>query len=137
MGDDSKIAETAIAEVLEARRAAWNAGDLESYRRLLTEDADAVSATGRKSAGREAVVALYTEQKRQPSYRDATVTATQIHAIRLVNPDVALVDATYRMTGVRIPACSGPRPVEGSILFVMVQHGGAWRVASIRALPPS
>ena len=69
--------------------------------------------------------------------RDATITATEIHAVRLVKPDVALVDATYRMTGVRIPADSEARPVAGSILFVMVQQDGAWRIASIRALPPS
>jgi len=137
MADNQKAAEAAIAGVLEARRLAWNAGDLDGYRKLLTEDADVVSATGRKSAGRDALIALSAEQKQQPSYRDATITATQIHAIRLVTPDVALVDATYRMTGVRIPADSEARPVEGLILFVMVEQAGAWRIASIRALPPS
>ncbi|MDO9059746.1 MAG: SgcJ/EcaC family oxidoreductase [Bradyrhizobium sp.] len=137
MAGDAKAAEAAVAWVLEARRAAWNEGDLESYRRLLTSDADLVSATGKKSAGRDALVALSAEQKRQPSYRDAIITATQIDAIRLVTPDVALVDATYRMTGVRIPADSGARAVAGAILFVMVQQNGTWRIASIRALPPS
>ncbi|MDP1883145.1 MAG: SgcJ/EcaC family oxidoreductase [Bradyrhizobium sp.] len=127
----------AIAAVLEARRMAWNAGDLEAYRKLLTEDADVVSATGRKSIGRDALIALSAQQKRQPSYRDATIIATEIHAIRLLRADVALVDATYRMTGVRIPDDSEPRPVDGSILFVMVKQHGAWRIASIRALPPS
>ena len=88
------------------RRAGWRGtpATSESYRKLLTEDADVVSATGRRSAGRDALIALSAEQKRQPSYRDATITATEIHAIRLLKPDVALVDATYRMTGVRIPA---------------------------------
>ena len=127
----------AIAGVLDARRAAWNAGDLESYRQLLTVDADIVSATGRKSVGRDALIALSAEQKREPSYKDATITATEIDAVRLVTPDVALVDATYRMTGVRIPADAEARPVAGSILFVMVNQEGAWRIASIRALPPS
>ncbi|MES2196708.1 MAG: SgcJ/EcaC family oxidoreductase [Pseudomonadota bacterium] len=137
MAEDMKAAEAAIAGVLEARRAAWNAGDLEAYRQLLTRDADVVSATGRKSTGRDAVIALSAEQKQQPSYGDATITATQIDAIRLVTPDVALVDATYRMTGVRIPADAEARTVAGSILFVLLKQDGAWRIASIRALPPS
>ncbi len=137
MTADTKAAEAAIAGVLEARRTAWNAGDLDGYRNLLTEDADVVSATGRKSAGRDALIALSAEQKRQPSYRDAVITATQIQAIRLLTPDVALVDATYRMTGVRIPADSEPRPVAGPIMFVMVMQGDAWWIASIRAWPPS
>ena len=137
MAEGKKATETAIADVLEARRAAWNSGDLKGYRKLLTGDADVVSATGRKSAGRDAIIALSAEQKRQPSYRDANITATEINAIRLVKPDVALVDATYRMTGVRIPDDSEARPVDGSILFVMVKQDGAWQIASIRALPPS
>ena len=137
MAAETKAAEAAIADVLQARRVAWNAGDLEGYRKLLTEDADVVSATGRRSAGRDAVIALSAEQKRLPSYRDASITATEIDAIRLVKPDVALVDATYRMTGVRIPDASEPGPVAGSILFVMVHQDGVWRIASIRALPPS
>ena len=137
MAADTKAAEAAIADVLQARRMTWNSGDLEGYRKLLTEDADVVSATGRKSTGRDALIALSAEQKRQPSYRDATITATEIHAIRLVKPDVALVDATYRMTGVRIPSDTEARPVAGLILFVMVEQAGAWRIASIRALPPS
>ena len=128
---------TAITAVLDARRTAWNAGDLDGYRQLLTEDADIVSATGRKSVGRDALIALSAEQKREPSYKDATITATEIDAVRLVTPDVALVDATYRMTGVRIPADAEAKPVAGSILFVMVNQEGAWRIASIRALPPS
>ena len=137
MAGNQKAAEAAIVEVLEARRSAWNAGDLEGYRQLLTEDADVVSATGRKSAGRDALIALSAEQKQQPSYRDANITATLIDAVRLVTPDVALFDATYRMTGVRIPADAGAKPVAGSILFVMVKQDGGWRIASIRALPPS
>lgn len=136
MAEDDEGAEAAIEAMLEARRMAWNAGDLEAYRKLLTEDADVVSATGRKSIGRDAVIALSAQQKRQPSYRDATITATKVHAIRLLSPNVALVDATYRMTGVRIPEDSEPRPVDGAILFVMVKQHGAWRIASIRALPP-
>ena len=137
MAGDKEGTEAAIAAVLEARRAAWNARDLEGYRKLLTEDADVVSATGRRSAGRDAIIALSAEQKRQPSYRDATITATEIRAVRLVSPDVGLVDATYRMTGVRIPDDSGARAVEGSILFVVAKQDGAWRIASIRASPPS
>lgn len=137
MAADTRVAEAAIAGLLEARRAAWNAGDLDGYRKLLTVDADVVSATGRKSTGRDAVIALSAEQKQQPSYRDAIITATQIHAIRLVTPDVALVDATYHMTGVRIPDGSEAKAVEGAILFVLVQQDGTWRIASIRALPPS
>jgi len=137
MAEDMEATEAAIAAVLEARRAAWNARDLEGYRKLLTEDADVVSATGRRSAGRDAIIALSAEQKQQPSYRDATITATEVRAVRLVSPDVGLVDATYRMTGVRIPDDAEARAVEGSILFVVAKQDGTWRIASIRASPPS
>ena len=117
---------------------AWNAGDLEALSQAADRGCRRRQRDGTGNPpGATRSIALSAEQKQQPSYRDATITATEIHAIRLVTPDVALVDATYRMTGVRIPADSEARAVAGSILFVMVQQDGAWRIASIRALPPS
>nr|MBF0686000.1 nuclear transport factor 2 family protein [Pseudomonas sp.] len=124
-----------IKKVLESRRLAWNDSDSERYARLLTEDCDIVSATGRASHGRQAVIDLYIQQRRLPVYSEAIVTATQIKAIRLLTADVALVDAGYRMTRVHWDNQSAPVDLEGDILFVM-QRDTTWKIASIRAQSP-
>lgn len=48
----SSADERAIAQVIADRQAAWNVGDEQAYARLLTEDADLASSTGRFARGR-------------------------------------------------------------------------------------
>ena len=83
MAEDRKATEAAIADVLQARLMAWNAGDLEGYHKLLTDDADVVSATGRKS-GLGARTRSHRPVRRSKSGNHrtgtATITATEIHA---------------------------------------------------------
>jgi uncharacterized protein (TIGR02246 family) len=124
-----------IRQVLESRRLAWNDSDSQRYAGLLTADCDIVSATGRASQGRQAVIDLYLQQRQLKVYSEAIVTATLVRAIRLITADVALVDATYRMTGVHWDNQRAPVELEGDILFVM-QRETTWKIASIRAQSP-
>jgi|GEM_PF-2839039 len=129
-------ASESIKKVLEARRLAWNASDSERYAELLTADCDIVSATGRSSHGRQAVIDLYLQQRQLRVYSQAIVTATLVKAIRLITAHVALVDATYRMTDVQWGGQNVPVELEGNILFVM-QRETTWKIASIRAQTPT
>ncbi len=124
-----------IEHVLQERRLAWNAADTVRYAALLTADCDIVSATGRASKGRQAVIDLYVDQRRLPVYAQAEVTATLIDSIRPLGEDVALVDARYHMTGVHWNSDETPFELEGKMLFVM-QRQGQWKIASIRAQSP-
>lgn len=128
-------ASESIKKVLESRRLAWNDSDSQRYAELLTADCDIVSATGRASYGRQAVIDLYLQQRQLQVYSEAIVTATLIKTIRLITADVALVDASYRMTGVHWDNQSVAVELEGNILFVM-QRETAWKIASIRAQSP-
>lgn len=114
---------------------AWNDADTARYAKLLTSDCDIVSATGRVSQGRQAVIDLYVDQRRVPIYAQAKVTATLIDKIRLLGEHVALVDARYRMTGVHWNSDETPFELEGKMLFVM-QRQEQWKIASIRAQSP-
>lgn len=128
--------EQAIRELLERRRVVWNSRDPVAYRELLTDDVEIVSATGRASRGIHEAIRLYLEQKQQPSYRDAVITATVVHGVRMQTPTTAEADATYRMTGVCIPPDTPPRNVEGRIVFSVRKESGDWKVAALRAKPP-
>ena len=81
-------------------------------------------------------MALYVEQKQQPSYRDALITAKEVHGVALLNDTEAQVSATYKMTGVCIPPDTPPRDVEGNIVFSVRKEGDAWKIAGLRAEPP-
>ena len=133
--DGNAQLEQEITQVLEARRLAWNDADTQWYASLLTPDCDIVSATGRASQGRQAVIDLYVAQRGLPVYSQAVVTATLVDNIRLLGSDVALVDARYRMTDVRWNGDDAAFELEGKMLFVM-QRQDAWKIASIRAQAP-
>ena len=125
--------ERAIREVVRARESAWNSDNAARYRDLMTEDVDNVSATGRIATGRDAVIALYTKQ-RQDVYKGA-ITTTPIESIRFIRADVALVNANFRLTGLRATDGTQVGERKGRLLFLFVKDQGHWRITAIRGMP--
>jgi len=99
----------------------------------MTEDVDNVSARGRIATGRDAVIALYSEQRRGV-YKGA-ITATPIESIRFIRADVALVNANFRLRGLR--AADGAQMGErrGRLLLLFVKDHGHWLITAIRGMP--
>lgn len=123
-----KAQEKEIAALVALREAAWNAGDLAAYGTLLTEDADIVSATGRAARGRDALLALYAEQR--AGALAGARTRTRVAAVRFLAPEVALADVDYEMRGGKVDAIR-----RGTMAFVLRKVGGQWRIAAIRSIP--
>ena len=126
----------AIRDLLERRRVVWNSRDPDAYRALLTDDIEMVSATGRTSRGIDEALRLYVEQKQQPSYARALITATIVRNVRLLSATTAKADATYKMTGVCIPAATPPRAIEGDIVFTLRKDSEDWKIAALHATAP-
>jgi uncharacterized protein (TIGR02246 family) len=120
--------EQAIAALVAAREAAWNAGDTGAYAQLLTEDADIVSATGRPARGREALLKLYAEQ--HANAFAGVRTRTAVTHLRMLGKDVALADVSYELEGGNVDAIR-----RGSMAFVLRKDAGRWRIAAIRSIP--
>lgn len=120
--------EVAIKELVAAREKAWNAGDVDGYRALLTEDADIVSATGRAARGRDAFLKLYAEQ--HAGALAGAVTHTKVTHVRMLSDDVALADVTYEMTGGKAAAIR-----RGLMAFILRRENGRWRISAIRSIP--
>lgn len=120
--------EAAIKQLVAARERAWNAGDVEGYRALLTEDADIVSATGRAARGRDEFLRLYAEQ--HAGALAGAVTHTKVTHVRMLSDDVALADVEYRMTGGKVAAIR-----HGLMAFILRRDNGRWRISAIRSIP--
>jgi uncharacterized protein (TIGR02246 family) len=120
--------EHAIAQVIADRQSAWNSGDEQAYARLLTEDADLASSTGRFAKGRNNVIQLYREQRRG-AFQGAT-TLMRVVQTRLIRPDVALVDAERELAGLQTSAAAS----QSRTTFVLVkQTDGRWLITAQRA----
>ena len=125
--------EQAIQATIEQRRVAWNTDDANTYARLLAEDADILSATGRSASGRDEVIRLYIEQ-RAGAYRGASITSNVVTRIKFVRPDVAIADAVADLVGVRGPDGNALAPIKGQVVFVLVKQGEHWVISSIRGV---
>jgi uncharacterized protein (TIGR02246 family) len=123
--------EAAIRLLIHQRETAWNGGDVEAYRRLLTADADTLSGTGRTADGRDAILALYTEQ-RTGAYKGAT-TATPVESIRFLRSDVAVVNTRSRVTGLRGPDGVALPVREGRQTLIVTKDQGRWQIAAFRS----
>jgi uncharacterized protein (TIGR02246 family) len=120
--------EPAIAALVAAREAAWNAGDTAAYAQLLTEDADILSATGRPARGREALLKLFAEQ--HANVFAGVRTHTRVTHLRMLAKDVALADVSYELEGGKVDAFR-----RGVMAFVVRKDASGWRIAAIRSIP--
>lgn len=125
--------EEAIQLLIEQRRVAWNAEDVDAYARLLAEDADILSSTGRSASGREEVIRLYVDQ-RSGAYRGASITSTVVTRVKFVRSDVAVADAEAELAGLRGREGNALAPIKGQVVFVLVKEGGRWLISSIRGV---
>jgi uncharacterized protein (TIGR02246 family) len=120
--------EHAIAALVAAREAAWNAGDTAAYAQLLTEDADILSATGRPARGRAALLKLFAEQ--HANVFAGVCTHTRVTHLRMIARDVALADVSYELDGGKVDAIR-----RGVMALVLRKDASRWRIAAIRSIP--
>ncbi len=120
--------ERAVAQVIADRQVAWNAGDAEAYRRLLTPDADLSSSSGQIARGRDAVIELYLKQ-RAGVFAGAT-TSMKVVQTRFIKPDVAVVDVDRELTNLK----AGPAAPTARTTFVLLKRAdGRWLITAQRA----
>jgi uncharacterized protein (TIGR02246 family) len=125
--------ELGIRNLIQQRQESWNSGDVNAYGRLLTEDADLFSATGRLAEGRRAILDLYVAQ-RAGAYKGAQ-TATPIESIRSVSKDVAIVNSRFQLSGLRATDGSLLGTRRGLLTIVVVKRKGRWFITCMRGIP--
>jgi uncharacterized protein (TIGR02246 family) len=121
---------TAIRERLQTYVEVFNKHDAKALGEFWADDAVAVSA-GERTTGREALVGEFT----QLFQSSPTVRLTgQVQGIRLVRPDVAMVDGQTTLVS------GDEEPAESSYSAVLVNNNGQWLISSSQeqnAVPPA
>jgi uncharacterized protein (TIGR02246 family) len=140
VGQTGETDERAIRAVMDRFVDAWNHHDAKAFATVFAEDADFTNWRGTGASGRTKIEAFHAPvfatifSKSHLEYRDIKT--------RFVRPDVATVDAHWKMNGA-IDAQANPRPErEGLLSFVMAKSAGQWEIVvmhnlDISALPPS
>lgn len=115
-------------ETAQAFADAWNRHDMDAFAALFGEQADFVNVIGLHWQGREQIQRAHAELHRT-RMKDSRL-AIQSHSVRMLRPDVALVHATWELTGdTGIDNLPSP-PRHGVLSFVVTREGGRWLIAA-------
>lgn len=125
----------AIRQLYAGYDAAWNKGDAAGLALVWADDADHVEPDGRLIKGRTAIE----KELGQRFATDLKGTRSQqtITGIRLITPDVAVVDASYEVSGARDAQGQSLAVLQGRYVDVWVKHAGKWHIVADRPIVPA
>jgi uncharacterized protein (TIGR02246 family) len=126
--------EDMIKERVDAFVAAWSNGDAEAIGVLFTEGADLIGPVGDRHHGRDAIVARYSELF-QTMYQGAKVSISMT-STRFLKPDVAVVDGSFEITGMKSADGAEMPPMTGLYTNVTVKQDGSWLIHCSRPMVP-
>jgi uncharacterized protein (TIGR02246 family) len=124
--------EAAIGRLLQDLAEAWQRGDAEAFGARYRDDGTFTNVFGTFHFGRDEFIRRHAEVFR--GFLKGTAIKLTPRTLRLVRPDVAVVDVDMTYTGFRtLPA--GVRPmadelVHSALLMVLVKDGGNWWITA-------
>jgi len=122
--------ESAVRNVLAEYQVSWNGHDTANFSRLFTEDCDYVNIAGVHWKGVQEIVQRHTElfQKR---LKTAVRKLTGVE-VRFSTPDVALVHATWDVTGWSRPTGEAVPVLKEITTMTMVKTDGKWLITAFQ-----
>ncbi len=122
--------ESAVRNVLAEYEVSWNGHDTIAFGRLFTDDCDYVNIDGVHWKGVQEIVQRHRElfQKR---LKTAVRKLTGVE-VRFSTPDVALVDATWDVTGSSRPTGKAVPVLKEITTMAMAKTNGKWLITSFQ-----
>ena len=122
--------ESAVRNVLAEYTVSWNNHDMAAFGRLFTEDCDYVNIAGVQWKGVQEIVQRQAELF-QNRLKTAVRTLTGVD-VRFSTPDVALVHATWDVTGSSRPTKEAVPVVKETTTMTMVKTNGKWLITAFQ-----
>ena len=127
--------EVAIRKLYAGFTEAWNRHDARAMAQMWALEGDHYEPDGRSAEGRDAVELLFREEQ-ATAFKDSKLELT-VDTVWFITPNVALVNGSYKIDGVRIPEGKQISIRKGHLTSVLLKEGGRWWVAASRAMIPA
>jgi uncharacterized protein (TIGR02246 family) len=114
-----QLAGKEIQAIVAEQAVAWNAGDAKAYASHVGPDVSFTNLFGMVMYGRDAFERRHAEIL--ATFYKGTIKSHAIHRIRLVTPDVAIVDIDNEVRGVKSMPGGIPVPADGVIKTQLMQ----------------
>jgi len=122
----------AVDQLLRELAEAWNAGDAQAYGSRYRPDATVTNTNGTLDLGRDEFV--HTAEEAFQGALAGTKLWLAVRKLRLVRPDVAVVDLDLRISGLPVPppeASNGPGgELRTSLMLVLVEEDDRWWITA-------
>ena len=122
--------DTAIRKIVADQAVAWNAGDGARYASFVTPDVSFTNLFGMVMYGRDAFERRHSEIL--GTFYRGTTKSHVVRRVRLITPDVAIVDIDNEVRGVRSMPRGIAVPADGVIktqlMEIFVKRNGRWWV---------
>jgi len=122
----------AVDQLLGELAGAWNAGDARAYGARFCPDATITNTDGTLDLGRDEFV-RHAEEAFQ-GVLAGTRLSLAVRKLRLVRPDVAVVDLDLRISGMPVPPpgdSNGPGgELRTSLMLVLMAENGRWWITA-------
>lgn len=122
--------EIQVRNLIPAFTDAWARSDAPGLASLFAPDGDLMIPTGNLFSGREAISVFYASVFVN-GYRGSKG-AGEIARVRFVQPNVAVGDGTWSITGVHDKDGKEAAAERGVFTFVAVKQGDQWRISALR-----
>jgi uncharacterized protein (TIGR02246 family) len=137
-GDAGGADEQAIRQLYASYDAIWDKADAKAMAQFWAEDAYHVEPDGRVVTGRAAIAKELAD--RFATDLKGTRSKQTLDGVHFIKPDVAVVDASYEVTGMQDAEAKLLPPLQGRYIDIWVKKGGKWHIVTDRpvaALHPS
>jgi uncharacterized protein (TIGR02246 family) len=125
----------AIRQLYAGYDAAWNKGDVAELAKVWADDADHVEPDGRAIKGRTAIAKELGQ--RFATDLKGTRSRQMIIGMRLITPDVAVVDAAYEVSGAHDAQGKSLPALQGRYVDIWLKHAGMWHIVADRPIAPA
>ena len=119
-----------MRNVLAEYEVSWNGHDTAAFGRLFTEDCDYVNIDGVHWKGVQEIVQRHTELFKK-RLKTAVRKLTGVE-VRFSTPDVALVHATWDVTGSSRPTGKAVSVLKEITTMAMAKNNGKWLITSFQ-----
>ncbi|HJW18339.1 MAG TPA: SgcJ/EcaC family oxidoreductase, partial [Flavisolibacter sp.] len=120
-------AKGSIQQVLKGFTEGWNEHNANIFSGVFVEDADCTNVMGDSFRGRTAI-----EEKHKPLFKtiwsNSTLTTIKTN-IRFIKPDVAAVDACWKLEELKTSDGNECPPRNELLNFTMTKYNKGWRIA--------
>jgi uncharacterized protein (TIGR02246 family) len=125
-GAGKESEEDAIRGVVDRFMDAWNRHDAHAFAVLFAEDADFTNVIGMGAHGRAKIEAFHASSF-SSMFKDSHLTYTDCK-VRLIRPDVAMVEVWWQMTGATDRQGKPWPNRKGLVNFVAGKEKGQWEI---------